>query len=228
MNIRLLDDKAAKAMLLAVMAGSSFAGQKDWHAPPIVTTYCSGCHGIDGNSPLPYMPKLAGLSAAYQEKKLAAYKEPRIPPVDEPFSYLDQLMRGGNTRANFTRNERVNMQGVAHAAKADLIRQAVSWYSQQAPPRGNHARGPLVAKGEQLFRNGVPQQKILACMSCHGQNAQGNGPAPRLAGQNAQYIQSQLNKFRKGDRTHAPEMTMVSRDLDPEQARAVAVYLQSK
>jgi hypothetical protein len=40
-------------------------------------------------------------------------------------------------------------------------------------------------------------------------------------------MEGQLVKFRKGDRSHAPEMTVVTRDLDPEQARAVAAYLQS-
>jgi cytochrome c553 len=65
-------------------------------------------------------------------------------------------------------------------------------------------------------------------MTCHGAAAEGKGPAPRLAGQNAEYIEGQLAKFRSGDRTHAPEMTMVTRDLDPEQAHAAAAYLQSR
>jgi cytochrome c553 len=65
-------------------------------------------------------------------------------------------------------------------------------------------------------------------MNCHGPNAEGKGMAPRLAGQNAEYIESQLVKFRLGDRTHAPEMTMVTRDLDPSQAHAAAAYLQSR
>jgi cytochrome c553 len=52
--------------------------------------------------------------------------------------------------------------------------------------------------------------------------------APRLAGQNAEYTEDQLTKFRKGDRRHSPEMTMVTRDLDADQAKAAAAYLQSK
>ena len=52
-------------------------------------------------------------------------------------------------------------------------------------------------------------------MTCHGPDAHGKGVAPRLAGQNASYMEAQLDKFRKGDRRHAPEMTMVTRDLDP-------------
>jgi cytochrome c553 len=54
------------------------------------------------------------------------------------------------------------------------------------------------------------------------------GFAPHLAGQNAEYIEGQLAKFRQGDRRHAPEMTMVTRDLDPDQARAVAAYLHAQ
>jgi hypothetical protein len=41
---------------------------------------------------------------------------------------------------------------------------------------------------------------------------------------------SQLAKFRAGDRQHAPEMTVVTKNLDSdsEEARAVAAYLQSR
>ena len=49
----------------------------------LYATTCSGCHGVDGNSQLPYFPKLAGLDAKYAEKKLAIFQETASPPVDE-------------------------------------------------------------------------------------------------------------------------------------------------
>jgi cytochrome c553 len=220
--------KAAAAVLILVTVISPGYAQKRWAAPLIVTTYCSGCHGIDGNSQLPYIPRLAGLDATYAEKKITAFKEPVSPPVDELIWSTLKVIRAKKDADNVTRDERINMEGVAHAAKPELIREAVLWYSRQTPAPGRCANKMLVDEGKNLFRNGLPAQKVLACTSCHGAEGLGKGLAPRLAGQNAEYIESQLDKFRNGDRRHAPEMTMVTRDLGPEAAHAVAVYLQSK
>ncbi len=213
------------AMLLTFVA--SAWGEKNWDAPGVVTTYCAGCHGVDGNTQLPYFPKLAGLDAVYAEKKLTAFKEPASPPVDEMFWWVLKVT-GSKKGPNATREERINMEGVAHAAKPEVIKEAVDWYAKQPPARGHSANKELVEQGRELFTNGIPAQKVLACVSCHGPEAQGKGVAPRLAGQNAEYTEDQLTKFRKGDRRHAPEMTMVTRDLDADQAKAAAAYLQSK
>ena len=207
---------------------ASAYGQKRWNAPAIVTNYCSGCHGIDGNTELPYFPRLAGLDPAYAEKKLAQFQETPSPSVDELYSWTVKELGDKKSAGNLTRNERINMEGVAHAARAEATKQAVLWYAEQCRAPGHGGNKALIQEGKELFTKGVPELKILPCMSCHGQDAQGKSPAPRLAGQNAGYIEAQLDKFRKGDRQHAPEMTMVTRDLNPEQARAVAVYLQSR
>lgn len=220
--------KAAAAALAAVVITSPAYGQKRWDAPRIVTAYCSGCHGVDGNTQLPYFPKLAGLDPKYAEKKLTEFKETASPPVDELYWLTLKAIGAKKDAGNATRNERINMQGVAHAAKPEVTAEAVLWYAKQPPPRGRSGNQALIEEGREFFTKGLPAQKILPCMTCHGSDAQGKGPAPRLAGQNAEYMEGQLDKFRKGDRRHAPEMTIVTRDLDPQQAHAAAVYLQSR
>ena len=222
---RFLTRAVAGVAFLGVISNAS--GQKNWNAPHIVTTYCSGCHAIDGNAQLPYMPKLAGINAAYAERKLTAFKE-ISPPVDELVSAIVNLSESKKGAVNVTRQERINMEGVAHAAKPEAIKEAVEWYAKQTRTPGRSGNKKLIAQGKELFMNGVPAQKVLPCQTCHGPGAQGKGFAPRLAGQNGEYIEAQLAKFRQGDRRHAPEMTMVTRDLDPDQARAVAAYLQSQ
>ncbi len=218
------------AILAFVATTLPLHAQKKWDAPPIVTTYCSGCHGVDGNSQLPYFPKLGGLDATYAQKKITAFKEPTSPAVDELYWWTLKAVGIKKDPANVTRDERINMEGVAHAAKPELLKAAAEWYAHQPPSRGHHSGGnkTLIEEGSNLFAKGVPAEKILPCMACHGSNAEGKGMAPRLAGQNAEYMEGQLLKFRKGDRSHAPEMTMVTRDLDPAQAHAVALYLQSR
>jgi cytochrome c553 len=200
------------------------------NAPKIVTSYCSGCHGVDGNAKLPYFPRIAGLDPVYAEKKLAAFREPASPPVDELFGWMRmRRVSGANAdRRNLSRQERINMEGVAHAANPDAVHLAVVWYAGQRPAPGRPVNSALAEKGKKLSASGLPAKRVPACLSCHGLDAQGDGPAPRLAGQNAAYIEAQLAKFRKGDRRHAPEMTLVMRDLDDEQARAAAAYFQSR
>lgn len=218
---------AAISILALLIANTTAAGQKLWNAPPLVTSYCSGCHGIDGNTELGYFPRLAGLDPVYAEKKLAAFNESK-PHVDELYWWTLNAIGEKKGSGNLTRNERIDMEGVAHAAKPELVKLAILWYAKQHPAPGRGNNKALIEKGEALFAQGLAVQKVLACMTCHGSDAQGKAAAPRLAGQNAEYIETQLEKFRKGDRSHAPEMTMVTRDLDPEQAHAVAAYLQSR
>jgi cytochrome c553 len=212
--------------LLCILASSATA-QKRWDAPKIVTTYCSGCHGVDGNTRLPYFPKLAGLNAVYAEKKMTAFNEPSSPPVDELFWWALKVS-GSKKGANVTRQERMNMEGVVHAENSGELKEAADWYAKQSPTSGHSGNKALIAQGKVLFEKGIPEQKVLACATCHGPDAAGKGIAPRLAGQNAEYTEDQLDKFSRGDRRHAPEMTMVTRDLDAGQARAAAAYLQSR
>ncbi len=216
----------ARAAALLTLVSNAW-GQKQWDAPKLVTNYCSGCHGVDGNTQLPYFPRLAGLDAAYAEKKMTAFREPSGPPVDETFWWVLKVAGSKKGAENATRQERMNMEGVAHAETSEQIKAAVAWYAKQTPGPGRTSNQALMTQGQALFTKGVPEQKILACATCHGPDAAGKGPAPRLAGQNAEYLVDQLEKFRKGDRRHSPEMTMVTRDLDPDQARAAAAYLQS-
>lgn len=228
MTIQRAFNKAAVCVFALLMMDPSVYGQKRWDAPSIVTTNCSGCHGIDGNSELRYFPRLAGLDPAYAEKKMAEFKETPSPKVDDLYGWMVNGIGEKKSDENLTRNERINMIGPAHAAKPEAIKQAVQWYSQQRPAPGRRGDAALMQQGQELFTKGVPDQGILPCMSCHGQDAEGQGTVPRLAGQNAEYTEAQMNKFRQGDRKHAPEMTMVAKELNPGQARAVAVYLESK
>jgi cytochrome c553 len=84
----------------------------------------------------------------------------------------------------------------------------------------------LIAQGKQIFLAGVPDRQIPACSSCHGAEAQGNGPFPRLAGQHAPYLYKQLLVIQSVLRT-APVMHGVIKDLNHEQMQSVVAYLES-
>jgi cytochrome c553 len=193
-----------------------------------VTTNCSGCHGIDGNTGVRYFPRVAGLDAAYAEKKMAEFKQSLPPRVDELYGWILNGIGEKRVTGTLTHNGWVNMIGMAHATKPDATKEATAWYAKQSRAPGHGGDKALIPRGQDLFTKGVPDLQIPPCLICHGQDAQGAGSAPRLGGQNDEYIEAQIAKFRRGDRKHAPEMTVVARELNAEQARAVAAYLQSK
>jgi cytochrome c553 len=63
-----------------------------------------------------------------------------------------------------------------------------------------------------------------ACVACHGAQGQGSATgAPRLAGQNASYLEHALAMFKAGTRT-SPLMQPVASGLDPAAMHTLATY----
>ena len=215
------------AWAVLLMVPSAWAEQRTAGAPAIVTHSCSGCHGVDGNSQLPYIPRLAGLNAAYVEHKLASFRAAASPPVDEA---LSRVVRTGRASADagITPAATAHMVGVARAVSGENGKAAAQWYASRTPAPGKSGKPELIEEGKSLFTNGLQSQGLLACQSCHGSAAQGSDLAPRLAGQNASYVVGQLALFRAADPQHSPVMTAVAQHLERDQARAVAAYLQSR
>jgi cytochrome c553 len=141
------------------------------------TAECVQCHGSDGNSKKPANPKLAGQSAEYIYKQLMEFKS----------------------------GERVNniMNEQAAALSEQDMKDIAAYYEAQTPISGT-ADETVVALGEALFRGGNSATGVPACMACHGPAGEGNPGAkfPRLAGQWAEYTESQLHAFRKAERAN--------------------------
>jgi cytochrome c553 len=205
-----------------------FARAEQRSVPPaVVTRYCSGCHEMDGKSQLPYIPRLAGLSASYSARRLASFRAMASPPVDEA---IDRILHIGSPRgdAAVARGARAHMVGVASAISDQETNAAAQWYAEQPPAPGKNRKGRDFEGGANLFNKGLDSQGVHACQSCHGSNAEGNGRAPRLAGQNSGYVMEQLAHFRAGQRCDSPEMTEIARNMANDQARAIALYLQTR
>jgi cytochrome c553 len=216
----------AFALAAAVLLIASSASAQE-SAPAIVTRTCSGCHGMDGRSELPYIPRLAGQSAAYLERKLTTFRSAAAWPVDEAFSRIVHIGSASKV-ARITSAATAHMVGVARTVSDENRKAAVQWYAAQMPARGSRGNRKLIEEGRSLFVDGLESQGLLPCQACHGAEAQGADTAPRLAGQNAAYVVGQLALFRSGAHRQSPDMTAVARNLEDGQARAVAAYLQSR
>jgi cytochrome c553 len=165
---------------------------------------CGSCHGINGRSVSPTFPNLAAQTAPYIELQLHAFKD--------------------QTRAD--PDAQAYMWGMASQLNDALISGLAMYFSQQSAAQGKSGNATLVAQGKQIFVEGVPGRQIPACASCHGAQAQGNGPFPRLAGQHAPYLLRQLLVIQSVLRT-APVMHGVIKDLTRPQMEAVVAYLES-
>jgi cytochrome c553 len=165
---------------------------------------CSACHGLNGRSVAPTFPNLAAQSAPYIELQLHAFKD--------------------QTRAD--PDAQAYMWGMASQLNDASITGLAAYFSKQTAAQGKSGNATLIAQGKQIFMEGVPGRQIPACASCHGAQAQGNGPFPRLAGQHAPYLLKQLLVIQSVLRT-APVMHGVIKDLTRDQMQAVVAYLES-
>jgi len=201
---------AAAAALLAasgVYANEAPAAAKadPAKAQQIVSTICVGCHGVDGNSPLPVNPRLSGQHAAYIAKQLQDFKT----------------------------GERKNpiMMGMAAGLSPTDIKNLGAYFSGQKPAAAAAATDKeLVAKGEKIYRGGIMATGIPACAGCHGQAAAGI-PAqyPRLSSQHGEYIETQLKTFRTAERANDPNKMMqgVAARMSDADIKAVSAYISS-
>jgi cytochrome c553 len=166
---------------------------------------CAACHGADGNSVTPDWPMLAGQHASYIVRQLRAFKNgERTDVTMKPFADL--------------------------LSEQDMLDVAAYFAAQTPTPKG--ADPALVNLGQQIYRGGVPDRGIAACIACHGPDGSGNPLAayPRVSGQHASYVTKQLTAYAKGDRRSDVDLNQMMRNvaglLFEDEIRALASYVQ--
>lgn len=165
---------------------------------------CVRCHGEAGAGGAAF-PRLAGQSVDYLEATLAAFAE-------------------GRRHSGFMRAAAAGLDDAA-------MRQLAEHYAAATPER---PRGEAVsvagdaARGAAIAREGVPRAGIPACAGCHGLEEGPRYPHyPRLAGQQAWYLATQLRLLKAGARggtAYAPIMQAVAERLEAGQIDDLAAY----
>ena len=121
------------------------------------------------------------------------------------------------------------MWGMASQLTDDTIKALADYYASQKPARVEAGSNKaLLAAGEKIYREGIKDQNVQACASCHGANAEGAAAFPRLAGQHVDYLVAQLEGFKSGLRANAPIMLGIVRAMSSEEMNAVATYAASR
>lgn len=203
--------KNARYFWLSVLLGGSLAAtaagaqEGSVEAGRTKSATCAACHGVDGNSVTPDWPMLAGQHASYIVSQLRAFKEgERTDVTMKPFA--DML------------------------SEQDMLDVAAYFAAQTPTPKG--ADPSLVGLGQQIYRGGVPDRGVAACIACHGPEGNGNPLAsyPRISAQHASYTTKQLNAYRTGERRSDVEFNQMMRNvagaLFDEEIRALASYMQ--
>jgi cytochrome c553 len=166
---------------------------------------CSSCHGADGRSVSPTFPRLAGQQQEYLDVQLKAFRD--------------------HSRAD--PHAHTYMWGMAARLSDPTIDGLAAFYSHQPPAPGTPGGQAEVVAGEKIFREGIADKDVPACMTCHGEKADGNGVIPRLAGQHRSYLEGQLEAFAVNSRANEI-MHENSKNLSAEQISQVAAYLAAQ
>jgi cytochrome c553 len=194
------------AAIIAVSAVSVTQAQESSAAAgQAKSATCAACHGADGNSITSIWPSLAGQHASYIARQLQAYKD----------------------------RERTDagMQGFAATLSEEDMRDLGAYFaSQTIIPKG--ADPAMVEVGERIYRGGIPEREIAACIACHGPTGKGNPLAgyPRISHQHADYLATTLRDYQSGARRSDAGLNQMMRNvaelLLDEEIEALASYMQ--
>jgi len=192
---------ASSTMLMAnaAIAGDAAAGKAKSAA-------CGGCHGFDGNSPIPTYPKLAGQNEAYITKQVKDFK------------------------ANTTRQNPIMFGMVAALTDQDAADIGAYFQSQSLKEAATFDESK-VATGRDIYKGGDMQKGIPACQACHGPKGSGTAGIgyPQIGGQYTEYTLAQLKAFKDGSRTNDDKKLMRSivEKMSEKEMVAVSNYIAS-
>ena len=191
------------AIVLALSGLAPFAANAgDIEAGKSKSAVCAACHGADGNSSNAAWPSLAGQHATYIYKQLKDFKEGR-------------------------RNN-ASMTGMVALLNDQDMKNLAAYYESQKP-KSVGFDGKLIEAGESIYRGGITETRVAACMGCHAPSGQGNGPAgwPSLKGQHPEYLVTQLQNFKQGLRANdvGNMMRNVVVRMSDMEMKSVAAYI---
>jgi cytochrome c553 len=187
--------------ILAIVASavSSPAG----HAESLAVQNCTWCHGASAQGYTP-APRLAGQRYQYIENQLVSFsKHTRDNPLSKQY-----------------------MWGAAANLGAQTAHDLAKYFSMLPTQAANDGDTNISAQGKAIYQEGMPDSNIVACVVCHGPNAEGVREIPRLGGLAYSYLKGRLEQWGEGYHAAAgPPMPDIASKLSPNQIEALASYL---
>lgn len=191
----------ASALVLAM--GSAWAQADQARAEKIVSGSCFLCHGENGESSSEIFPKLAGQHANYIAKQLENFKAGK---------------RKSTAMADMS----------ARLTPDEMLAIGAYFETKKSEPEAVKDQD-LAGMGRYIFNSGNRFSGVPACASCHGKEGLGTANLPRLAGQYASYIETQLKLFNQRERTNDNDvMHSIVTKMSPLEMAAVAEYISGR
>src|SRR5690349_14753555 len=159
----------SRAGLVALALSAAIRAELSWAETPasaaskqaaqtLANAVCAHCHGPEGRSTDPAVPRIAGQQRDYIEVQLRAFRsQTRRDP--EAHDY---------------------MWGISSAwLDEKIVVEIADYFASRSPGSGKSGDAGTVAIGEQLYHKGSPDRNVPACSQCHGENAEGLSVFPR-------------------------------------------------
>jgi cytochrome c553 len=195
--------KCIRPKIAIIAIGCFVVSAVSGHAENSAVRNCTWCHGTSAQGYTP-APRLAGQRPQYLENQLAGF---RTHARDNPLS--KEYMWGATANLN-----------------AQTARNLAKYFSMLPPKAAGDGDTKLVAAGRTIYQNGMPDSNIVACVVCHGPNAEGVGRIPRLGGLAYSYLKRTLEQWGQGYHVASgPPMPDIASKLSPNQIEALASYL---
>ncbi|MBQ9601080.1 MAG: cytochrome c4 [Neisseriaceae bacterium] len=177
----------------------------------VVDQVCAACHGTDGNSGIATYPRLSAQHTNYATKEALAIKK-------------------GERKTGAANEMLVQVQNLSDE---DIIN-ASAYYAKQLAKSGEANPKANPELGAKIYRSGIPERNVPACMSCHGANGAGMPGGgtnivayPRIAGQHGTYVETQLKAYASGERVSPSDMMKdVAARMTDEDMKAVGNFIQ--
>ena len=198
-----------KNRLATLLAGTALAllalptqGADLKRAEEIVGGRCFLCHGMEGEAASALYPRLAGQHADYIARQLADFKSGR---------------RKSDT-----------MSGMAADLTAEEMKDLGAFFQKKPATRSEATDADLAGVGRYIFTKGNTFSGVAACVSCHGPKGHGTPQLPRLAGQQALYLENQLKQFNTRERNNDNAvMHSIASRLTELEVKAVSSYIST-
>jgi cytochrome c553 len=201
MEARIMKPIKIKIAILAL----TFSAASSWaaHSESLAVRDCTWCHGALAQGYTP-APRLAGQRLEYIQNQLNDF---RTHARDNPFS-------------------KQYMWGAAANLSPQRVHDLAVYFAALPGNPANDGNMEFTAQGRTIYYDGVPNSNIVACVACHGPNAQGVGAIPRLGGLAYTYLKARLEQWRDGyHATAGPPMPRIASRLSANQIEALASYL---
>lgn len=186
---------------LALAAGGALGADLK-RAEEIVGGRCFICHGMEGEAASALYPRLASQHADYIAKQLADFKS-------------------GKRKSE-------TMAGMAADLTPEEMKALGQFFQKKPATRSDAGDADLAGVGRYIFTKGNQYSGVAACVSCHGPKGYGTPQLPRLAGQQALYIENQLKQFNTRERNNDNAvMHSIASKLTELEVKAVASYIST-